>query len=165
VTLAATTQNSVLLALKIAFLVLLYLFVWRVARAARRGLSVPQDSLIMRAPVAVEAAAEAVQEQPAAFAGRLVVVSSPALDEQDGYEIDGEPLRIGRGPLNELRLDGDDFVSSRHASVEARDDGVWIEDLGSTNGTWVNGVRLEGTQLLIPGDIIRIGETDFRYEP
>jgi pSer/pThr/pTyr-binding forkhead associated (FHA) protein len=163
VTLAATTQNSVLLALKIAFLVLLYLFVWRVARAARRGLAVPQDSMILSSPAAES---EAPQEPGLpAFAGRLVVLSSPALEEQDGYEIDSRPLTIGRGPLNELRLDGDEFASSRHACVEARADGVWIEDLGSTNGTWVNGVRLEGTQLLIPGDIVRVGETDFRYEP
>jgi pSer/pThr/pTyr-binding forkhead associated (FHA) protein len=163
VTLAATTQNSVLLALKIAFLVLLYLFIWRVARAARRELRVPQDSLIIAA-AAQGQAAEAQEPAALPFTGRLIVVSSPALSEEDGYEIDGRPLTIGRGPLSDLRLDGDEFASSRHACLEARGDGVWIEDLGSTNGTWVNGVRLEGTQLLIPGDVIRIGETDFRFE-
>ena len=162
-TLAATTQNSVLLALKIAFLVLLYLFIWRVARAARRELRVPQDSLILAAAVEDEPE-QPEKPAPLPFTGRLVVVSSPALTEEDGYEIDGRPLTIGRGPLNDLRLDGDEFASSRHACIEARGDGIWIEDLGSTNGTWVNGVRLEGTQLLIPGDVIRIGETDLRFE-
>ncbi|MGZ4412194.1 MAG: FHA domain-containing protein [Gaiellaceae bacterium] len=160
-TLAASTQNSVLLALKIAFLVLLYLFIWRVARAAKRELRLPQDSLIVSA---AEVQAEERDDPPLAPAGFLVVLSSPALGEEERYEIDGRALTIGRGPLNELRLDDDEFASSRHALVEGRNDGAWIEDLGSTNGTWVNGARLEGTQLLVPGDVIRIGETDFRYE-
>jgi pSer/pThr/pTyr-binding forkhead associated (FHA) protein len=58
----------------------------------------------------------------------------------------------------------DEFSSGRHARVEPRRDGVWIEDIGSTNGTFVNGVRLTTPRKLSPGDVIRIGETDLRFE-
>ena len=75
-----------------------------------------------------------------------------------------EQLTVGRGPLNDLQLLEDDFASGRHALFDPRRDGVWVEDLGSTNGTFVNGVRLTSARRLTPGDIVRIGETDFRYE-
>ncbi|HLX21574.1 MAG TPA: FHA domain-containing protein, partial [Gaiellaceae bacterium] len=57
------------------------------------------------------------------------------------------------------------FASSQHARFEPRRDGVWVEDVGSTNGTFVNGVRVEGAgRKLIPGDVVRIGATDLRFE-
>ena len=46
-----------------------------------------------------------------------------------------------------------------------RRDGVWLEDIGSTNGTFVNGIRLTRERRLAPGDVVRIGETDLRFEP
>ena len=58
----------------------------------------------------------------------------------------------------------DEFTSSRHARIEPRRDGVWIEDVGSTNGTFVNGVRLTAPRKLSSGDVIRVGETDLRFE-
>ena len=63
-----------------------------------------------------------------------------------------------------MRLDGDDFASANHARVEPRRDGVWIEDTGSTNGTFVNGVRLTRARKLAAGDLVRVGETDLRFE-
>ena len=65
---------------------------------------------------------------------------------------------------NDVSLEGDEFASARHARLEPRRDGVWIEDVGSTNGTYVNGTRLERPRKLAPGDVIRIGETDLRFE-
>jgi pSer/pThr/pTyr-binding forkhead associated (FHA) protein len=47
---------------------------------------------------------------------------------------------------------------------EPRRDGVWVQDLGSTNGTLVNGVRIDGPRRLEPGDVVRVGETDLRFE-
>jgi pSer/pThr/pTyr-binding forkhead associated (FHA) protein len=61
-------------------------------------------------------------------------------------------------------LDADDYASTLHARVEPRRDGIWIQDVGSTNGTFVNGVRVEAPRKLTPGDVIRIGETDLRFE-
>ena len=54
--------------------------------------------------------------------------------------------------------------SAAAARFEPRLDGVWVEDIGSTNGTYVNGVRLESPRRLKPGDVVRIGETDLRFD-
>jgi hypothetical protein len=156
--LASTSVDGVLLALKIAFIVLLYVFIWRVIRAAGREMRAPQDSFVT-APLAER------HEKRAPRPGSLVVVSSPNLEEDERLELTHEPLTVGRGPLNDLQLLEDDFASGRHALFDPRRDGLWIEDLGSTNGTFVNGVRLTSSRRLAPGDIVRIGETDFRYEP
>ena len=149
--------DAVLLALKIAFLFLLYLFIWRVVRAASREMGAPQDSFVL-APLAER------HEKRATRPGTLVVVSSPDLEEGSRVELTHEALTIGRGPLNDLQLDHDDFASGKHALVDPRRDGIWVEDLGSTNGTFVNGVRLSSSRRLVPGDVLRVGETDFRYE-
>jgi hypothetical protein len=155
--LASTSVDGALLALKIAFIVLLYVFIWRVIRVASREMRTPQDSFVT-APLAER------HEKRAPRPGSLVVVSSPNLEENERLELTHEPLTVGRGPLNDLQLLEDDFASGRHALFDPRRDGVWIEDLGSTNGTFVNGVRLTSPRHLASGDIVRIGETDFRYE-
>ena len=62
------------------------------------------------------------------------------------------------------RVDDDEFASSRHARFEPRRDGVWVEDIGSTNGTYVNGTRLGRPRRSTPGDVVRIGETDLRFD-
>jgi pSer/pThr/pTyr-binding forkhead associated (FHA) protein len=53
-------------------------------------------------------------------------------------------------------------VSSRHAVIEPRPDGLWVSDAGSTNGTFVNGARVTDARLLQDGDVIRIGQTDLK---
>jgi pSer/pThr/pTyr-binding forkhead associated (FHA) protein len=65
---------------------------------------------------------------------------------------------------NTIRLDADTTVSSRHATIDSRTDGLWVEDAGSTNGTFVNGARVTSARLLQPGDVIRIGHTDLLVE-
>jgi pSer/pThr/pTyr-binding forkhead associated (FHA) protein len=97
-------------------------------------------------------------------AGRLVVVSSPALRTGDEETINSSPLLLGRDGENDVALVRDEFASGRHARIEPRRDGVWVEDAGSTNGTFVNGVRLTAPRKLSPGDVIRVGETDLRFE-
>jgi pSer/pThr/pTyr-binding forkhead associated (FHA) protein len=96
--------------------------------------------------------------------GKLVVVSSPALRTGEEHSIDSGPLLVGREGENDVPLLRDEFSSGRHARFEPRRDGVYIEDIGSTNGTFVNGVRLTSPKKLSPGDVIRIGETDLRFE-
>jgi pSer/pThr/pTyr-binding forkhead associated (FHA) protein len=95
---------------------------------------------------------------------RLVVQRSPSLGEGDEFLLDSAPVTVGRGGQNDLVLDGDEFASARHARIEPRGDGVWVQDLDSTNGTYVNGSRVAGAQRLGPGDVLRVGETDLRME-
>ena len=154
------TVDEALLGLKVGFLVLLYIFVWLVVRSATRGLEegAPQESMIIPAP---EAAALRASYAPPSR--RVVVVSSSTL--QPGTAIDlTNTAGVGRGPENAIRLDGDTTVSSRHATLDSRADGLWVEDAGSTNGTFVNGARVTSARLLVPGDVIRIGHTDLRVE-
>ena len=151
--------DEVLLVLKIAFLVLLYLFIWRIVRTASRDLRLPQESFIL-AP-----ASQGVHSAPRGpQSGRLVVVKSPDFHEGEDFELDSTQLTVGRGGQNDIAIPSDEYASARHARFEPRQDGVWVQDLGSTNGTYLNGMRLEHPRKLTQGDIVRIGETDLRYE-
>ena len=157
--LASTRLEEVLLALKIAFLILLYLLIWRIVRTVTRDMrtSPAQESFIMPPVGAVPAAV-------AGGGGRLVVEESPVLDEGDEFPLDSAPLTVGRGGQNDVAIEGDEFASARHVRFEPRRDGVWVQDLGSTNGTYVNGVRIDGARRLASGDVVRVGETDLRFE-
>jgi FHA domain len=157
--LASTRLEEVLLALKIAFLVLLYLLIWRIVRTVSRDERQSQESFIMR-----PTAAPALGGPPPVGLGRLVVQSSPILEEGEEFPVDSAPITAGRGGQNDLALEGDEFASARHVRFEPRRDGVWVQDLGSTNGTYVNGIRIDGAQRLARGDVIRVGETDLRFE-
>jgi pSer/pThr/pTyr-binding forkhead associated (FHA) protein len=154
----STSYESVLLALKVAFLVLLYLFIWRIVRTAARDLRLPQESFILRPAMAGGPIGQSIHP------GRLVVTSSAVLDEGEEYELDAAPLTIGRGGQNDVTVDADEFASARHVRIEPRRDGVWVHDLGSTNGTYVNGVRIDRPRKLMDGDLVRIGETELRFE-
>jgi pSer/pThr/pTyr-binding forkhead associated (FHA) protein len=160
VPLASVGVETTLLVLKIAFLVLLYLFIWRIVRSAARDLRLPQESMILSPQQASQLLAQPVARE----LGRLVVVDSSALDEGDVYGIDSTALTVGRSGDNDLPLDGDEYASAYHARFEPRRDGVYVEDMGSTNGTFVNGIRLTNDRRLVPGDLVRIGETDLRFE-
>jgi hypothetical protein len=160
---ASTTVAEVLLALKIAFLVLLYLFVLRVIRSAGRERQAPsQDSMILTPAAA--AAAGLGRGATRRRSMRLVVRRSPSLEEGAEFPLNSAPVTLGRGGQNDLVLDGDEFASARHARIEARGDGVWVQDLDSTNGTYVNGARVAGAQRVKGGDVLRVGETDLIVE-
>jgi len=152
--------EEALLVLKVAFLVLLYLFIWRIVRSAARDVRLPQESFVL-APGSVPGLGDA----PRVESGRLIVVKSPALDEGDELELDSSPFSLGRGASNDVNLARDEYASSRHARVEPRRDGVWVQDIGSTNGTYLNGIRLTRPKKLAAGDVLRVGETELRYEP
>ena len=156
---ASVAVEEALLVLKLAFLVLLYLFIWRIVRSAAKDVRMPQESFVL-APGSVPGLGEA---QPIE-SGRLVVVKSPALDEGDELILDSAALLLGRGSRNDVNLARDEYASTNHARVEPRRDGVWLEDVGSTNGTYLNGIRLTRAKKLAAGDVLRIGETELRYE-
>ena len=158
--LASTTYQTVLLALKLAFLVLLYLFIWRIVRTASRDLRLPQESFIL----APSREGGVATQPPPLRSGRLVVVKSAELEDGSDYMLNSSQLTIGRGGQNDIPLPNDDYASARHARFEPRQDGVWVQDLGSTNGTYLNGMRLERPRRLTTGDVVRVGETDLRFE-
>ncbi|GIV20748.1 MAG: hypothetical protein KatS3mg023_2499 [Armatimonadota bacterium] len=111
------------------------------------------------------AAASATSTAPAATA----VATAPRLVGARGtyggtiFEITGAEASIGREVGNTIQLSNDNTVSRRHARLLKQGDSWVIRDEGSSNGTWVNGVRIT-EQPLRPGDEIQIGATFFRWE-
>jgi hypothetical protein len=162
--------DPVAVLLKFAFLAVLYLFLLWVARSAlkdlRRGVGV-------EGPVSDGAAgyeqATGMHSALTAFGGssalgppRLRVNSAAGLRGGSAYDLSGGAL-LGRGDDVDIRLE-DSFASSRHARLVPQGDVVVLEDLGSTNGTRLNGEPLGGPAPLHPGDRIQIGDSEFSFE-
>ena len=158
-TLLALETDETLLIGKIAFLVLLYLFILYVMRSATKGMTqVPQESIVLGA-----AEANALRAAHGGPTARLVVVASPDLAPGSAIEVAG-PMVVGRDATSGIRLEHDEFASARHARIEPRPDGAWIDDLGSTNGTFVNGTQLKRAVVAKPGDTIKIGATELQVQ-
>jgi|SRR5579875_363909 len=150
--------------LKFGFLVVLYLFLLWVARSALRDLrgqahrlQQPAVDPVLDATGMYVAAGGAAGE---AFEPRLVVERAPGHQTGIAYDI-SEGATLGRGDV-EIRLD-DPFASARHARISRQGQVLVIEDLGSTNGTYLNEEPLNGPTPLHPGDHIRIGDSEFSY--
>lgn len=155
----ALSTDETLLILKIAFLVLLYGFIVLVARSATKDLGgAPQESIVLGAADAARLRAE--HGIPTV---RFVVVASPELRPDSAIEVTG-PTIVGRDPGSGIRLANDEFASARHARIEPRGDGVYVEDLGSTNGTFVNEARITGARRLGASDILKVGATELRLQ-
>ena len=152
--------EPILIALQAAFVILLYIFIWRVVRSAERGLpAAPQESFVMAPAQVAQARAEA-----GIVPGRLVVTRSQVVPVGMVVEPGPVPTTIGRSDDNVLVLDGDDYASGHHARVESGLDGTWVVDLDSTNGTYVNGERIEGRRRLHEGDLLQVGDTELAFE-
>ena len=158
-TLLALETDETLLILKIAFLVLLYGFIVLVVRSASKGMQqAPQESIVLGA-----AEAAALRAEHGLTPARLLVVSSPELNAGSTIEI-AAPTVVGRDALSGIRLDRDEFASGQHARIEPRPDGAWVDDLGSTNGTFLNGKKLKRAKLAKAGDVIKIGATELQVQ-
>ena len=163
----------ILFAGKVAFLLVLYAFVLMVVRSAARDLKVQQQARVpqgysVSAPVASRAGAPAAKGPAhAPVSGwALVVETGPGLTRGQAYELPlGAFAVMGRAPDAHVQLQ-DTFVSSHHVRVEAETSGLVVEDLGSTNGTSVNGEEVAAGQRLLlgPADRLALGDTIFVVE-
>lgn len=153
--------------LKFGFLAVLYVFLLWVAWSALRDMRRGADGLARRAqPVPSDAtsmyAASAVLDgEIEDFEPRLLVERAPGHQSGTAYEIPDGGATLGRGDV-EIQLE-DPFASAHHARVSRQGYVLVIEDLGSTNGTYLNEEPLDGPQPLHPGDRIRIGDSEFSY--
>ncbi len=151
--------------LKFGFLAVLYLFLlwvaWSALRDLRRGRGGVVESDRPPPPDATGMydAASGIGGSDD-FEPRLLVEHAVGHESGVAYDVmDGATL--GRGDV-EIRLD-DPFASTRHARISREGHVVVIEDLGSTNGTYLNDNPLTGPQPLHDGDRIRIGDCEFSY--
>ncbi len=155
--------DPVAVALKFGFIAILYLFLLWVSRSALRDLRRSDGE--SASPHYDEAtgmhAAGAALDAPGGLP-RLRVQSAPGLRSGAAYDL-GRGATLGRGTQADIVLE-DTFSSSRHARLAPQGDAVVLEDLGSTNGTYLNGEPLSGPQPLHDGDRIRIGDSEFTFE-
>lgn len=154
-------------ALKFAFLAVLYLFLLWISRNALKDLKRTTVQTTSAAAY-VPPAPDATGIQPIGAPGdgapvdpRLVVERAPGHVPGMEYEV-GEGAVLGRGDQAEIRLE-DPFASSRHARLTRQGAVIVLEDLGSTNGTYLNEELLDGPRPLHPGDRVRIGDSEFTY--
>jgi hypothetical protein len=164
-----TSLAPVSVALKFGFLAVLYLFLLWVARSALRDLRGARSTYASAPGAAAPADAtglhSASQEGPVDVterAPRLIVDRAPGHEPGMIYDLNGD-IVLGRGERAEIRLE-DPFASSRHARIAAQGNILVIEDLRSTNGTYLNEELLESPRPLHPGDRLRIGDSEFTFE-
>jgi hypothetical protein len=146
-------------ALKFGFLAVLYLFLLWIARSALKDL---------RRTVSPAPDATGFHQAPAAMAQTppmeawLVAARGGGLTPGERFDLIGG-LSIGRSAEADVRID-DRYASGVHARIFRRDVRTYVEDMKSTNGTLLNDAELRGEAELIDGDVVRIGDTEFRYE-
>lgn len=152
-------------AIKVLYLALLWLFILSVVSVIRSDLfghTVPQpgpadEPQPLEEPARAKKSRRGKKGQP----HKLAIVQGPQTGLSASLS-DGVVL-IGRGSDCQLILD-DDYVSTRHARLVAADAGPYVEDLGSTNGTYVNGQRITAPTSVSLVDSIRIGKTVLKLE-
>ncbi len=152
-------------ALKFGFLIVLYLFLLWVVRSAMRDLARYGGSAAAAEPVEMPRPARRERATPDLRSGaspRLEVVA--AMGHEPGTTFDvGDGATFGRSNGADIRVD-DPFASSAHARIFDRGGFMYVEDMGSTNGTYLNGRQLKTAERLSMGDTIRIGDSEYRYE-
>ena len=156
-------DDPLAVALKFGFLAVLYLFLLWVSRSALRDLTRGQEAAGSE-PVDAPGGRRSEPQDGGLLAHmspHLTVVA--ALGHEPGDVIDvTEGVTMGRGDAADINVD-DPFASSAHARIYARGDFMQLEDMGSTNGTYLNGRPVRGAERLKEADSIRIGDTEYRY--
>ncbi|MCU1354457.1 MAG: hypothetical protein JWM05_3666 [Acidimicrobiales bacterium] len=145
-------SEQLLTILKLCLLVLLYLFFLRVLRAVWAELRGPKR--VEQKPQRAKREARKVHRNAAPV--QLAVIE-PAAQKGRTYSL-GEEVTLGRAPGCQVTLD-DTYASQIHARLFARDGQTFVEDLGSTNGTYLNRKKVQGPMVMQRGDRLQIGNT------
>jgi hypothetical protein len=157
------TDDPVAVALKFAFLIVLYLFLLWVARSASRDLATHDDAGVVTEGAAVRPTRErAGPDLRAGVNPQLEVVAAMGHDPGTVFDLGNGGATLGRSASSDIEVD-DPFASSAHARIFPRGDFMYIEDVGSTNGTYLNGRQVRRAEQLKMADTIRIGDTEYRY--
>jgi len=147
--------------LKFGFIAVLYLFLLWIARSAlkdlRRTASPAPDATGLHSAQMLDEGGGSSEE------GWLVVERGAGLEAGARFDLFGG-LSIGRAQNADVQIE-DRYASGLHARISAHRGHFFVEDLKSTNGTLLNDESLGGEAELMPGDTIRIGDTEFRFEP
>lgn len=143
--------------LRLGFLALLWLFVLLTVSALRRDLAAPRDAALAGTEVVAGGGGSGGGRKRRSRSAKTLVVTDGAL-AGTVIPLGSSDVTIGRAPDSTLVLN-DPYTSGRHARLYPHD-GRWVvEDLGSTNGTWLDGARVTGPTVLNPDTGLRIGRT------
>jgi hypothetical protein len=156
-------EDPIAVLLKFGFLLVLYLFLLWIARSALRdvagrGRGGPPDDT---GPTAAARGAGKMDLRSGVFP-RLEVIAAMGHEPGEEFDLNGG-ITLGRAASSEVQVD-DPFASAAHARIFPRGDFMYIEDMGSTNGTFLNGRQLRKPEQLKVADVIRIGDTEYRYQ-
>jgi predicted component of type VI protein secretion system len=158
-------DDPIAVALKFGFLAVLYLFLLWVAVSARRDLrraGAVAEAPEPAAPPGTPRRERAGPDLRAGVSPQLVVIAAMGYEPGSVFQID-ESATLGRSDSSDVPID-DPFASSAHARIFPRGEFMYIEDMGSTNGTFLNGRQLRRPERLKVADVVRIGETEYRYQ-
>src|SRR4051812_48604928 len=152
------TAEIVLQIFRFGFLLLLWLFIFAAFRVVRADLFGGRTGRVAAVPPRAAAAGAGAGGRKRGQKGprTLVVTAGPLTGTK--ITLGGQPILIGRADDSTLALT-DDFARSRHARLTNRGGQWYVEDLGSTNGTYLDQQRVQGPLLINPGQPIRIGQT------
>lgn len=151
--------DPISVALKFGFLVVLYLFLLWIARSAAKDLR----RTVAPAPDATGFhPAPAFGVAPAVGDAWLIAERGGGLEQGERFDLIGG-LTIGRSREADVQIQ-DRYASSIHARLFNREGRTFVEDMNSTNGTLLNDAELKGEAELLDGDVLRIGDTEFRLE-
>jgi hypothetical protein len=153
--LADAVEPFALSALKYGLFALLFLFLWRSMRWVVRGLNVDRGVPV---PIASNGPPKAGGERSSSQPNPITVMIHADGAAKPRAMYLATNTVVGRGAECDLRVD-DTFVSQEHARIFGKDGSWYVEDLGSTNGTFVNEQRLAAPAMLTTGDRIRVGTT------
>ncbi len=153
-------SEPIAVALKFGFLAVLYLFLLWVARSALK--EARRTATVVPAADATGFHAIGGGGRPPATDAWLVVLNGGGLTPGERFDLFGG-LSIGRSTEAGVRIE-DRFASQLHARVDSRGGAYFLEDLQSTNGTFLNGAPVTGEATLSDLDHVRIGDTEFRFE-
>lgn len=152
-----------LLAAKALLLLLLFAFVYSVMRRGVGDLrAIPDDKPLQPGGGAARNGKTSYKKNLVG-ASELLVEDSDILAPETRFRVKNETTSLGRSPTSDVVLGKDDFVSGRHAQLSRHGGLLYVEDLGSTNGTFVNGRKTVGATPLRAGDTVQVGSTTFRY--
>ena len=152
-------------ALKFGFLAVLFLFLLWVTRSAMKDLSRTGGGTAAAEPVEPPSPRRRESAMPdlrAGVAPRLEVVAAMGHEPGTSFDV-GNGATMGRSDGADINVD-DPFASSAHARIFPRGDFMYVEDMGSTNGTYLNGRQIRTAERLKVADSIRIGDTEYRYQ-